>query len=58
MVWRPFMRQTREIVETRSILGTGTEKVRLENAGLETRERIGYGKPIKPKQPTHFQMLI
>ena len=23
MVWRPFMRQTREIVETRSILGTG-----------------------------------
>jgi len=23
----------------------------------KTRERIGYGKPIKPKQPTHFQTL-
>jgi len=24
----------------------------------KTLERIDYGKPIKPKQPTHFQMLI
>jgi len=32
---------------------------RAENARLEhTRQRIGYGKPIKPKQPTHFQASI
>jgi len=24
----------------------------------KTREQIGYGKPIKPKQPTHFLTLI
>jgi len=34
----------------------GAKNARLENAGLgwKTRERIGYGKPIKPKQLTHF----
>jgi len=26
----------------------------LKTRDWKTRERIGYGKPIKPKQPTHF----
>jgi len=30
----------------------------LKTRDYKTRERIGYGKPIKPKQPTHFQTLI
>jgi len=50
------------------MLGGGAENARLENAAPKlqdwkmrdwnTRERIGYGKPLKPKQPTHFQTLI
>jgi len=24
----------------------------------KTRQPIGYGKPVNPKQPTHFQTLI
>jgi len=35
MVWRPFMRQMREIVETRLILGT-----RIRQRMAETTERI------------------
>ena len=38
------------------------ENAELENAaqtaGLENARRLGFEKPIKPKQPTHFRMLI
>jgi len=30
----------------------------LESVGLENARWIGYGKLIKPKQPTHFHTLI
>jgi len=40
-------------LEARSQHG-GAENARLEIARLETRERIGYGKTIKPKQPAHL----
>jgi len=35
-----------------------TGKCETELQDWKTRERIGYGKPIKPKQPTHFHTLI
>jgi len=40
---------------------TGKGEIELQDGKTrdwKTRERIGYGKPIKPKQPTHFRMLI
>ena len=36
--------------------GTGKRGTKLQD--WKTRERIGYGKPIKPKEPTHFHTLI
>ena len=47
----------------------GAENARLENAelenaapncrtGIKTRERTGYGKPLDPKQRTHFPMSL
>ena len=41
MVWRPFMRQMREIVETRSILGT---RIRQWMAGTAERCSVSYAK--------------
>jgi len=41
--------------------GTGKRSTKLQDwktRDWKTRERIGYGKPLNPEQPTHFQMLL
>jgi len=41
--------------------GTGKRSTKLQDwktRDWKTRERIGYGKPLNPEQPTHFQMSL
>jgi len=46
------------IIIGRKVNQNGHNMKELKTQDWKTRERIGHGKPIKPKQPTHFLTFI